>query len=421
MKIKQFLKTDFLKHSAIVFAGTSLVGVFNLLYHLVSVRILTPEDYGTFNALIALVTFSSMTFSPLRTTLARFFTEYIAKKDYQTLINVSRRIFLRTIFVSIGVFLFFVFFSGPLAEFFKTQNYCIIIIGGIISLSLLSLLVAPIFQSFQKFKSFSFLGIFSSSGKLVLGGFLMVFGFGLSGALVGFLVAPLLVLFFGLIALFLKRKEVFNFKEKYHSSVNLTPIYRYFLPVSLAVLSFSVLTNIDIVLVKRFFSPLDAGQYSVAQIVGKIFLYFPSALAIVIFPKSTQAYVTKSHSNKILYKALILAASMSGVGVIICFLFPGSVLQLLTGKANPISNNLVGLFAFSMSFYALLWIVVNFLLATHNLRFLKRIIFCAIAQTVAIWFFHSTLKQVLVIVFMFSVISFFGVLFCVNDTKDNLR
>ncbi|RLC33480.1 MAG: hypothetical protein DRZ76_04300, partial [Candidatus Nealsonbacteria bacterium] len=63
-KINLFLKDDLIQHTAIVFIGTSIAGVFNLIYHLISVRLLSAVDYGTFNALISLIMFVSMTVSP---------------------------------------------------------------------------------------------------------------------------------------------------------------------------------------------------------------------------------------------------------------------------------------------------------------------------------------------------------------------
>jgi len=87
-KFKIFLKDEMILHSAIVFFGTSMAGVFQLLYHLASVRILSPQDYGTFNTLLSFIMFTSMAYYPLTTTLTRFFTEYIAKKEVYNPINI---------------------------------------------------------------------------------------------------------------------------------------------------------------------------------------------------------------------------------------------------------------------------------------------------------------------------------------------
>jgi len=185
--------------------------------------------------------------------------------------------------------------------------------------------------------------------------------------------------------------------------VSLAPIYKYFLPVSLAMISFTILTNIDVILVKHFFSPLKAGYYSIAQMVGKIFLFLPSALAVVIFPKSTEAYINQTHSQRILYKSLLMASIFCGIGIILCFSFPDFILKILTSKPNQVSSNLVGLFSLTMSFYACLWIVINFSLATHNLKFVLPISCIAILEAITIYFYHPTLKSILGIMLFFSL------------------
>lgn len=417
-RIFNFFKDKFILDTAIVFVGASLVGFFNLLYHLISVRLLAPQDYGTFNALISLIMFASMTFSPLGTALTRFFTEYITKRDFATLTSIFMKLIKRLLIAGVLAFLFFFVISPPLARFLKTQIIYTIICGGIIALSLFSLPVPSLFQSLQKFKTYSFIGIFSTFGKLIFGAFLMFLGWGVLGGLLGFLIAPILII---LVTLFfipnIFKKEIGYTYNQVSVKASLIPIYKYFPPVSIAILSFTLLTNIDVVLVKHFFSPLDAGYYSIAQMVGKILLFLPSALAIVIFPKSTASYVNNSHSNKLLYKSLVLAGLLCGITSIFCFLFPDFILSILTAKSNPASSGLVGLFSLAMSFYALLWITVNFLLATHNLKFVLPLLFIAILETIFIYNYHSTLIVVLYILLIFSFISFFVSLFCGKKSK----
>ena len=407
MKIKNLLKDDLIRHTIIVFFGTSITGVFNLIYHLVCVRLLTPQDYGTFNALISLVTFGLMAFSPLGTAFTKFFTEYITKKQFPILIAVIKKLFLRLALAGILIFVLFLLFSGQLAGFLKISNLYIIITGGIITLSIVTIFIPPVFQSFQKFKSLSFLGISSSLGKLAFGAGLMALGLGVIGALSGFIVSSFLLIFVAACFIPNIRKETGGFALASSEETDLRPIFRYFLPVSLTMLSFTVFTNIDVILVKRFFSPLDAGYYSIAQMVGKIALFFPSALAIVIFPKTTKAHVENTLSRSFLYKSLFIAAITGAIFTVMSFFFPGIILQILTGQPNPVSTALVGLFVLAMSIYALTWIVVHFLLASHNTRIVIPFVMIALLQAVLIFFYHDSLHTVLGIVFAFSLVSFF--------------
>ncbi|UCD15233.1 MAG: oligosaccharide flippase family protein [Candidatus Omnitrophota bacterium] len=414
-RFKGLLKDDLIFHAAIVFFGTTLAGVFNLLYHLVTVRLLSPQDYGAFNALVSFIMFTSMAVTPLGTTLTRFFTEYIAKKEFIYLVSVFKKLIKRLLLSSLFVFLFFFVFSPQIAKFLKVETGYVTLCGGIIGLSLVAPVIISLLQSFQKFKSFSVIGILSSLGKLVVGGALMFAGFKIWGGIMGFLVGPITIIF---VALFflprLFRRELKSVSLSDYAPVNIVPIYKYFFPVAVALLSFTFLTTMDVILVKHFFSALEAGYYSIAQMVGKIVLFLPSALAIVILPKSTKAHVTNSSSTRILYKSLGLAGICCFCFITGAFLFPGVLLKVLTGAVNPVSRELVGLFALSMGFYALTWIVINFLLATHNLKFVLPLLVITILEAMAIYNCHSSLTMVLYILLVFSIISLFSSLFVVK-------
>lgn len=418
-----FLKKDDLAlDTMFVFLGTTLGGFFNLLYHFVSVRLLTPQDYGTFNALISLIMFTLMIIAPLGTTLTRYFTEYITKRDFNTLVSIFISLVKRLLILAVVIILFFNIFSSSMGKFLNTQRVYIIICGGVVVLSLFSLPITSLFQALQKFKIFSSIGILSSIGKLIFGCIFMLLGWRVLGGLLGFLVNAGFVF---LISLFfipnIFRREIGGVDVKnFSSSMNLLPIYKYFFPVSIAMFSYTILTNIDVVLVKHFFTPLDSGYYSIAQMVGKITLYLPSALAIVILPKSTKAFVNKTPSLKILYRSLIWAGICCFLFTILSFLFPGFLLKILTSKANPASSGLVGLFSLTMSFYALLWINISYLLAIHNLKFVFPLLFLASLEAVFIYNCHFTLFVVLYILLLFSIASFLASFVVVRMKQKNL-
>jgi len=420
-KLKKLFKDDLIRHTAIVFLGTGLVGVFGLLYHLVTVRLLTPEDYGTFNALISFVMFTSMAISPLGTTLTRFFTEYIAKGDLATLFFTFKKLTKRLIIVSFIIIGLFLIISHFLAGFLKTSTLYIFVCGGIIVTSLFSVPLISLFQSFQRFVIYSLFGIVASLGKLIFGTLFMVLGIKVLGGLSGFLVGPILIILVALLFIpNLFNKEMGHVDKSIPIKVNLVPIYKYFFPVGIIMLSFTFLTTIDVILVKHFFSSLDAGFYSIAQMVGKIALFLPSALAIVILPKSTKAHVTNTSSIKLLYKSLILAGICCFTFTFVSFLFPDFLLTVLVGKLNPISSGLVGLFALAMSFYALTWIVINYLLATHNLKFTLPLLIITILEAITIYNCHPSLTMVVYILLTFGIIALFNSLLIVKTTQKRM-
>ena len=168
-RVPGLFKNDLAVDAAVVFVGTSLAGFLNLLYHLVCVRLLSSEEYGTFNALTVLVMFSSMGLAPLTTTFTRFFTEYITKKQLQILILVFKRLLRHLVILGACAFLFIVVCSNFLGGFLKTSAFYIIICGVVILFSFITPPFISALQSFQKFKTLSSIGIISSLVKLIFG------------------------------------------------------------------------------------------------------------------------------------------------------------------------------------------------------------------------------------------------------------
>jgi len=397
----------------IVFSGNLLASVFNLSYHLVSVRILSPEDYGALNALLSLSMLFLFIMPTLRIPLMRYFTEYITRNDFSVLIATFLKIAKRMLLGAFLVCIVFFILSPLTAQFLKVRITFVSICGVAISLAIVSNVFSSLFQSLQKFHFCTSAWVIASLVKLVCGSVLMLLGWKILGGLLGVLAGSIAFLLASL-CFFPATLPHLDINKKSFAEVDLTPIYKYFIPTFVALLSFAVLTNIDVILVRHFFSSLDAGHYSVAQTAGKISFFLPYAFAVVLFPKSTKSFIAGEQSLKLLYKALFLGGLCCFFITTIYFVFPDLVIKMLTSKVNPVSSSIVGLFSLTMSFYALLWIIISFLLATHNLRFVWYLLCIVIAETVIIFNYHSTLRAVLYVALGFSIFSFAGSLTMLN-------
>jgi len=165
-----------------------------------------------------------------------------------------------------------------------------------------------------------------------------------------------------------------------------------------------VLTNMDLILVKHFFTDQDAGYYSIAQMVGKIILFLPHPVVMVMFPKVTIMDAQKKETFPVLIRSLIMAGSLCVIGVILCHLFPALIIQILTGAAYPECIPLVKLFSLNMSFLSLTFVLLYYHLAKQKSGFLYSLVFLTLIQIGFIGLLHQTLPQVLLIVGGISVL-----------------
>ncbi len=104
---------------------------------------------------------------------------------------------------------------------------------------------------------------------------------------------------------------------------------------------------------------------------------------------------------------MFIVAAVNLAATAACFLAPGLILKILTGKTDPESVRLVPWFALAMSFYALTWLNVFYRLSINSHRFIPTLAALALLQTAAIAAYHPELTAVLFILAVFAIGSFF--------------
>ena len=347
--------------------------------------------------------------SPLGIAFTRYFTEYIAKDELGGLVFVFSRIVKILVQIALVVFLLCLVISSWVANFIKTKTIYMAICGVTVSFTILLWPLPSLAEGFQKFKINSYAFFAASFGKLIIGGVLIYLKWGIVGGLIGYLTAHSLSILVPF--LFLRRfldteVDVANKENKKSTIISLRPIFMYCFPAFMAMLSFGLLTNVDVIFMKHFFSSLQAYDYGIAQTMGRVVLVASGTLVTVIFPKATDAFIQNRSPLKILHKALCLTGCGCLLLILICFQFSDSIAEIIAGSPNQLSNALIPLFSLAMSFYALLSVTVSFALATHNLTFLKPLFILAICETLSIYWYHPTLTAVLYLMLIFSVISF---------------
>ncbi len=374
--------------------ATALVNIFNLLYQLFMVRNLDATSYGILNSIFAIIMILGIPALTIQMSVTNFVSRYNASGQFGSIKAIAAKLLKRmTIFGGL-LFLVILIFSGSISDYLKLPTITpVIVMALVIFLSMILPVLFGMLQGLQKFVALGVNYILVSAAKLVLGVIFISMGFGATGALGALGTASMIIIFTALYSL----KNIFD-RHIEEDKFNLVGLYKYLIPVGLSQLCFMVLTHLHIVLVKHFFSPEEAGVYSVASMTGRMILFLPAAIGIVMFPKSSHRHATKSSSLDILKKSLLLTAIICIFASALAILFPNMLIRLFSVKNAPMFTPLSNLFAISMIFFALLNIVIFHNLATQNLLFLSSLALITILQIVGILLFHANLFQVLYVV-----------------------
>jgi O-antigen/teichoic acid export membrane protein len=392
----------FTRNFILVFAGTSFSNFLNLIYQLLIAHKLTASDFAAFNSLIAITLLIATPLGTLQLAIAKYAAEFKARGQLKKIKSFLLKCLGKVFILSVITLVLFTFFTPAIINNLKISQYSS---GYILALILALAWITPVFaggvQGIESFKWYMSGSVLSGIGKLILTVILLSLGFGVSGALGAFIGANII-----LTSILYLPLRSFLRESGEDPGISLKEIVLYALPIIGATVCYNWLTTFDMVLVRYYFSPDESGAYSVAQMVGKIFLFLPGAISIVLFPRASSLKAVQSDTRHILKRSLLIGAGLS-IGAFIAYnLFPSLVLKILTGKSIPESIALGRLFSISMTFYALLFIPVNYFLSIKDFKFIKYLVISSAAQFTAIAFFHNTLYQVLVIICINSVLVF---------------
>ncbi len=384
------LKTDnnLLKYSSIIFMATIFGGVLNYLFQLYVGRALGPEGYGEFSALVSLLYITSVPASTISTTIAFFTSEFRAKSEFGKIKYLFIYSIKKLLIFGFAGFVLIWIASGAIASYLNLPSYIpVLIIGMIFIISVIYPIATGSLQGLQKFTHAGINGIIGSIFKLISGILLVYAGLDVNGAILSLFIAPLFAFLFALIPL------RFIFKEVSIKTQNME-ILRYSLPVLITILLITLISNIDVMLVKHYFDPADAGYYSAASLISKIIFFVTGSIATVMLPKVSEIHQKRENTLDILKNCLIYTFLISLLAVSVYWIAPTFVVSLLFGREYVETTRIIGTLGIAMMFFSLSYMIIIYNMAIKNFRFLYITMVILLLEIILLSVFHETLDIV---------------------------
>ena len=378
-------------YGTILLIATIASNLSNYVYHVFMSRSLGPVEYGEFQSLLAIFMIVAIPVSAIQMVAARFTSRFLALQDPGQIPRILKVILKGLFYVGGGGLICYLYLSGRIAEYLKISSIIPVIIVGV---ALLLTLFVPvglgILQGAQRFPILA-LGIFGPTlSRLVSGIVLVVLGYGVNGAVGASAVAA----FIGILIAFLPLRPVF--KNKPQKMVNIgKEVAQYSMPVMSALLLFSLMTYIDMVLVKHYFTPQEAGYYGAASLVGKAFLFIPMAFIMVMFPQTAHQHTIQEDAYPLLKRTLAMGMFFCIAGVICCFFLAHYLVLFLFGKEYLSIVPLIKYFGLAISPLAMVNVFINFNLARQRYFFLIPLVIFTAVEIIFIQIFHERLGEIL--------------------------
>lgn len=276
----------------------------------------------------------------------------------------------------------FIYLSSTLPVF--------LLMAGVI-ISLISPVGYGTSQGLERFRYNAFYSITGPVVKLATGIILVVAGFGIMGALGGVLVGLILALTIAIYSI----RDVIRLDPTPMPRPELRRLRGSVLDVIIAVACLTIMVNVDVILARQYLEPNSAGLYAVCSMLGKIVLFLPSSINIVIYPKLAAAHARKAGTVVMMRFSVLIALAITGVVVLSFFLFPTEILRLLYGGDKYIGAAAgMGILGLAMALLGIANLFMNYGLAIDSRAYLAIMVLFTGVQVALIMLFHDSLTTI---------------------------
>jgi O-antigen/teichoic acid export membrane protein len=393
--LQSLMRSAGVRHGVIMSAAMVLAGGLDYVVNVLAGRWLIPVEYGIFITVAALLQVVLYVSIAIRNVVAFYTAELTVLADNGDQVGAFVRRswrwgwqwgFVVTALTAI--------LSPPLANLLRLPNAWPLWAA---CLMVFVLFLRPItdgaLQGMQAFTGLGLVQVTQALLRLVFVGILIWMGTQAVGAIFALPLAAALAL--GLALWFLRPQ----FKSA-HKIVDRQVSWHYSAHTFMGMTGFALLTNLDALFVKRFFSPEVAGNYGPVVTLAKISLFLPLAMGMVLFPKATQRQAAGRDARPILLVALA-ATLLPGLALTaLYFLFPGALVKAVFTGAYTNPGIVLGLANLAASLNASLNIWLNYALSLNRTSFIYILIGVFLWQSIGMLLFgrssliHMTLVMV---------------------------
>jgi O-antigen/teichoic acid export membrane protein len=393
-KLDHLKKNDFIRHNAIFWFGSLFVSFLNYLYYPVTGRLLNPVNFGETQTIISFMTQTSIFLQVLGLVTIGIITKYSDVEKREQLRNELSRL---TLVLSFVIFFLTVLLAPVLKNFFSFSSSLPFIALAVSLLVSVPLSFANAYlQGHKRFVVLSISSVIASASKIILAILFILLGFKTLGALGGLILAQLLSLIYALS----KGSGVGNFLTKNFSlkpiSLNLLkPELPFTMMVFCTSLTTNLLLSFDILVVKHYFPPHQAGLYTGISIISNIIYFICGPFANVLVP-SLLPNSGSVENMALLKKSLKLTILIGGAITFVFIIAPHLVVTILLGhRYSPYAKYLREL---SISIFALS--IANILIYYHigmrHFLVAPTVIIGLVSTLILLAFWHINIQYVVI-------------------------
>ncbi len=385
------LKSKLLGGSLTLLAGSGLVGVTNLVYNVATARLLGPSGFAHATAVYTILMLVSGITLSFQVVCAKYVARSTSPEDRaRVFATLHQRSWIAGI--AIGLLLFLV--ERPLTAYLNLPDPLLI---SLLALGTAFYIPLGVRRGYiQGIHAFKHLSVnFMLEGLVRLGGVFLLIGLGMGvrGAVFASVIAVIVSYFLalpspGLTSLSFRRISI-SFREGLQAIVFFS--------------GQTIINNFDIVLVKHFFPPAEAGFYAAIALVGRLVNMCAWSVVNTMFPVSAGAGNNEDREGSpVLFTSLLLVFLILSALIFGLWLVPSFLWKTLFGAHFSLGDYgalapLLILYAITTGIYSLSSVIITYEMSRKiaNTSWLQLAFSGALAF--GIYILHRTLHQVILV------------------------
>lgn len=390
--MRSILKNPAVFGTVVVSIGTFIGSIFAYLLQLLLGRRLSVADFGIFNALLSLFTLLTVFSGAVTTSLIKLVSKLKAEGKFDILTHLFKGLTIIALGLGFVVSVTAFLAHDYLGSFFHITDKSVMYSFALyLGSTFIAILPSAYLQGLLRFKAFAFWSVANGFFRFIIPSILLYLGYKVGGVYVGMTGA----IFASYLLVLLLLKKNFEFSEPAVLKSFYKQILFFAVPVLFIQLGLTLLSNIDVIMVKHYFDENTAGLYSGVVTIGKVFLFGASTVVVVMFPQVSEAYARNGNYLEKFKQFFLLQVLILFLGFLVFNLFPSTIAGLMFGEKFLPSVVYVPKFSVFIALYVMVSFMIMFLLAVEKTRLVWIVVPGVLAQLVLITLFHSTLNEII--------------------------
>ncbi|MBI4897481.1 MAG: hypothetical protein HY827_03840 [Actinobacteria bacterium] len=373
---------------------TFAASVVNYLSSVVFGRMLTPASYGDYTALLALVVVVAVPTAAAQTVVAERLAVHRSRSDVDAIRYLIRHALAHVGLYSVVLGLAYCASIPLVVSALDLQAIGpALALAPLIAVTFFVPVVYGALQGLEKFVALGAVVLGVALSRIAFGVPWTLAGGGAGGPIAGQAIGSFLAI---AVMLFIARKYLLGRGTGAATSGLRRRIGGRSMAASGAFIAFALLSNLDVLLAKMFLPPDEAGSYAALATIGKIVLFLPGAVSIVMVPYVARSRDSTGSATNVLRVSAVAVAAGSALVAIPTAIEPSLVLRLMFGNRYLDAASGVLPIVLASASLALLYLLVVYTVTIQDHNWVYLLLAGVGLQALAIGFFHGSAIDVAV-------------------------